>query len=153
MTSHRPDEKGLVKWPGFDGEWTDSGEGGLSCAFVVVDDGEFETCFAGNFCRVELLDVIVGGISQQELFPNLRSYRPNPSGEWDMGEWMSEHQSVSLNAWVAIGSTRHSFWSDRQVKYFEPTIHDLEPAGVLLYTALEALYGTGRVRLVTLLDT
>lgn len=135
----------LVNFPTPGDEWRDSGEGGISVALMVPYSHDFEQCIAGNYCRVALFDVIVSGTTTRELFPR-----------YDSNDWENRNPedfySIPLSAWIAIGSTKHSLWSDRQERYFSPTMRDLTPAGRALLTSLNILYNN-KVRIVTLLDT
>ncbi len=118
----------LVNLP--QGDYKDTGEGGLAFFFVIPQqqgfDNSRQVCIAGN---------IVWPVQDCQISPRVKSY--STEEEIDGG--------------LLIGSTARSLWSEFNEEYFTPTFYDLTSDGKKLWQTLVSLYG--EVVIVTLLDT
>lgn len=137
-------EQGHVRWPGTDGGYRITGEGGLAVFLLVPAQDQTECCVAMPVITMEATDVLVDSPeAEQRYFPGSTRYQPiNEPGDLT---------SVPLAACICLGSTGAAYHNEGR-GYFYATFADLTPAGQRLHEAVGELYGVEPV-LLTFLDT
>lgn len=144
----------LVNWPQLDPpRITDSGEGGLSVYFVLLEaekpEDRRELCLAcdGPFWGGQ--DVMLSPQRMRKVNDDLwkwwRDHRDDPGYQGYI-----PHQIVDLA--MIVGSCLHSIWIEDDGHYFKPEYDDLTPKGQLLFDLLEKIYRE-KPMIVTMLDT
>lgn len=158
----------LVNFPN-DGDWEDSGEGGLYVLLVVPEPDDWDDgCHRDVSIVMTSPDVVVtpeardfwdsvdhrsSGFSKSiEASKIFKEMKRDDLNRWAMFTTSPEDYSRSVVAAMVVGSTPCSLYSDRDGHYFDAAYEDLKPEGKALFDGLRAAYAIEPV-LITFLDT
>lgn len=163
---------GWVNFPINNPEWENTGEGGMLVKLVVIDQAPYETEFA-MCCGAYVTDML----SESFIGDDQRPQIPAPTEytcvedilkeQADYEKWKAYHfpqinddaanpearyQSRPYLASIVLGSAGWSGTHD-EYGYWQCGLNDLTDDGRNLYRQIKALYPTGKLHLLTFLDT